>query len=328
MAAPLPTAPVTGDPPRQSREEGRPAPLPTAGAVKEVRLPRGTIRYREAGAGAPIVFVHGLLVNGALWRQVVPPLAAEFRPIAPDWPLGGHQPPMDPDADLTPRGLARLVADFLAALDLRDVTLVGNDTGGALSQLVIAHHPERIGRLVLTNCDAFEHFPPPLLLPFKWGGAVPGFTAALAHTLRLPPVRRLLYASLARRRPDPAVLDAYFAPLIRDRGVRRDAAKVLRGVSNRATLEAARAFPAFRKPVLLAWGEDDPFFPIRDAERLQQAFPDARLERVARSRCFVSEDQPERLAELIADFLRETADGGGAGQGGGAAARVRVEREM
>lgn len=315
MAAPLPTSPVTGDLSHHPPEEGRSAPLPTVGAVKEVRLARGTIRYREYGAGAPIVFVHGFLVNGELWRHVVPLLAGQSRCIVPDWPLGSHPVAMNPGADLTPRGLAAVVAEFLDALGLREVTLVGNDTGGAICQLVIAHHPERIARLVLTNCDAFEHFPPPLLLPFKWGGAVPGFTAALTHALRLSPVRRLLYAALARRRPDPAVLEAYFAPLIRDRRVRRDVTKILRAVSNRATVEAARVFPAFRKPVLLAWGEDDPFFPIRDAERLQQAFPDARLERVARSRCFVSEDQPERLAELIADFLRETAADGGAGQG-------------
>lgn len=277
---------------------------------KEVQLTQGTIRYREAGAGAPVVFVHGFLANGHLWRHVVPLLAGQFRCIAPDWPLGGHTTPMPPDADLTPRGLARLVGDFLTGLDLREVTLVGNDTGGAICQLVIAHHPERIGRLVLTNCDAFEHFPPPLLLPFKWGGAVPGFTAGLAHLLRLYPARRLLSASVARRRPDPAVLDAYFTPLIRDRRVRRDVTKVLRAISNRATLEAARAFPTFRKPVLLAWGEDDVLFPIRDAERLQRTFPDARLARVARARTFVSEDQPRRLAELIAAFLRETAPDG------------------
>lgn len=274
---------------------------------KEIQLSGGTIRYREAGAGTPIVFVHGVLVNGDLWRDVVPPLAGHYRCLAPDLPLGGHTPPLRPDADLTPPGLARLVADFLAALDLREVTLVGNDTGGAICQLVVAHHPERIARLVLTNCDAFEHFPPPLVLPFKWGGFVPGFTAALAHALRLPPPRRLLYALLAHRNPGREVLDSYFAPLIRDHAVRRDTTKVLRGLSKRHTLAAARLFPAFRRPVLIAWGEDDLVFPQRDAERLRGAFPDARLEWVAHSRCFVCEDQPERLAELIAEFMRETA---------------------
>ena len=125
-------------------------------------LPQGTIRYRERGNGEPIVFVHGLLVNGDLWRKVVPTLAKDFRCITPDWPLGSHEVPMNPDADLTPTGLAKLVADFLAALELENVTLVGNDTGGALSQIVVTEHPERIARLVLTPCDAFEVFPPRL----------------------------------------------------------------------------------------------------------------------------------------------------------------------
>jgi pimeloyl-ACP methyl ester carboxylesterase len=275
------------------------------GRHRAVRLDAGTIRYREAGSGPPIVFVHGLLVNGALWRRVVPLLAGRFRCIVPDLPLGGHRPAMPPDADLTPAGLARLVADFLAALDLQDVTLVGSDTGGAICQLVVAHHPERVGRLVLTNCDAYEHFPPPLVLPFKWGAFVPGFVAALAHALRLAPARHLLYGLLARHRPEPAVFDDFFAPLIDDPAVRRDVTKVLRGVTDRATLEAATAFPRFRKPVLIVWGKDDIVFPLRDAERLQRDFPVARLERIADSRCFVCEDQPKRLAALIGDFLNK-----------------------
>ena len=109
--------------------------------MHEIELTPGTIRYRDVGRGEPIVFVHGLLVNGDLWRKVVPPLARSFRCIVPDLPLGSHVTAMRPDADLTPPGLARLIADLLAALDLRDVTLVGNDTGGALCQLVATRPP-------------------------------------------------------------------------------------------------------------------------------------------------------------------------------------------
>jgi pimeloyl-ACP methyl ester carboxylesterase len=276
------------------------------GPYQEVRLPQGLVRYREAGSGPPLVFIHGLLVNGDLWRRVVPHLAGEFRCIVPDLPLGAHLPAMDPGADLTPPGLARLVADFLAALDLRDATLVGSDTGGGIAQIVIARHPERIGRLVLTNCDAYEHFPPPLVLPFKWGAFVPGFVPALALALRaFPPAGRLLYALLAHHNPGRAVLTGFFAPLGRDPGVRRDVARALRGVDKRHTLAAARAFPAFRKPVLIVWGEDDLVFPMRDAARLAHDFPAARLVPVARSRAFVCEDQPERLAALITQFVRE-----------------------
>src|ERR1700731_5057783 len=115
--------------------------------MNEARQPQGTIRYRELGTGEPIVLVHGLLTNGELWREVAPRLAKDFRVIVPDWPLGSQQLPLAPGADLSPPGLAQLIADFLSALALENVTLVGNDTGGALCQLVVAHHPERIGGL-------------------------------------------------------------------------------------------------------------------------------------------------------------------------------------
>jgi pimeloyl-ACP methyl ester carboxylesterase len=111
--------------------------------LRTVRLPQGAMEYREAGAGAPVVLLHGLLVSGSLWRAVVPRLERDFRVIVPELPLGCHRLPMPPGVPLAPPDVARLVADLLVALDLSDVTLVGNDTGGAIAQLVAANHPER-----------------------------------------------------------------------------------------------------------------------------------------------------------------------------------------
>ncbi|MGN6557352.1 MAG: alpha/beta fold hydrolase, partial [Solirubrobacterales bacterium] len=127
---------------------------------KEVQLQAGPIRYREAGEGKPVVFVHGFLVDSRLWKGVVGRLSDRYRCLAPDWPLGAQQTPMNPDADLSPPGIARLIADFLERLDLEDVTIVGNDSGGAMSQVLVTTYPERISRLVLTNCDTHENFPP------------------------------------------------------------------------------------------------------------------------------------------------------------------------
>lgn len=141
--------------------EGLQAPSET------VALAGGTIRVLDVGEGRPVVFVHGLMVNGRLWRHVVPAISARARCVVPDLPLGGHSPAMMPDADLSPPGLARLIAELLDRLDLRDVVLVGNDTGGALCQLVVAHHGERVGALVLTNCDGFEQFYPAVLRPLR-----------------------------------------------------------------------------------------------------------------------------------------------------------------
>ena len=138
--------------------------------LREAQLSQGTIHYRELGTGKPIVLVHGLLTNSLLWADVATVLAREFRVIAPDWPLGSHEQPLRPGTDLTPPGLAKVIADFLAALELENVTLVGNDTGGALSQLVAVDQPERLGRLVLTPCDAYENFLPPMFRPLQLGG--------------------------------------------------------------------------------------------------------------------------------------------------------------
>ncbi len=278
------------------------------GEIKEVRLQQGTIRYRERGAGEPIVFVHGFFVNGDLWRKVVPELAGSFRCITPDWPLGSHELPMNPDADLSPPAVAKLVADFLAALDLEAATLVGNDTGGGLCQILATEHPERIGRLVLTNCDGYDYFPPPLFRPLFWGTVhVPGFAFLVVQSLRLAWVRQLpiAFGWLTKRTIEPEIFDSYLASARANRAVLRDAIKFLKGVPRNHTLAASSNLGHFTRPVLIAWSPEDRVFPMKLGERLSHAFPNARLERIEDSYAFVPEDQPQRLAELIAAFMRQ-----------------------
>ena len=275
-----------------------------SGEEKEVRLGQGTIRYKEFGAGEPLVFVHGVLVNGNLWRKVVPELAEDYRCIVPDLPFGGHETPMNPGADLSPPGLARLLADFLDALDLREATLVANNTGGAIAQVFVARYPERVSRLMLTNVDAFENFLPPLLRPLQWGARIPGFVSLLSVALRSHLVQRALFASVAKHPVENRIAESYLSPLLKDARVRRDLRGLLRGISNKYTIEAAEKFRNFGKPVLLAWGMDDRlFFPYRYAERLAKKFPDATLEKVPDSRTFVPEDNPVRLIAAIRDFV-------------------------
>jgi pimeloyl-ACP methyl ester carboxylesterase len=277
--------------------------------MNEVTIPQGTIRYRESGEGPPIVFVHGLLVDGSLWRKVTPLLEDRFRCLVPDFPIGSHTVPMNPDADLSPAGLAAIVAGFLEALDLRDVTLVGNDTGGAISQITAANHPERIGRLVLTNCDAFENFLPPAFRPLQWAARVPGALTAMMEGMRLSALRRLpiAFGWLIKRDFAGAPTRDWVGPYLSNRGVRRDTIKVLKGIDPEYTFDAADKLAHFDKPALLAWAVEDRFFKPSFAERLAQTIPGARLEWIEDSYTFVSEDQPERLAELIARFVREPA---------------------
>src|ERR1700740_2277459 len=136
--------------------------------MSTIDISAGTIHYEAAGPenGRPVVFVHGYMMGAELWREVSERLAGRgLRSISPTWPLGAHPQALRPGADRTIFGVAGIVAEVLAALDLEDVVLVGNDTGGVVTQLVAVHHPERLGALVLTSCDAFEHFPPPILKP-------------------------------------------------------------------------------------------------------------------------------------------------------------------
>jgi pimeloyl-ACP methyl ester carboxylesterase len=279
-------------------------------ATEKVELDAGPIRYRDSGSGPTIVFAHGLLVDGTLWRKVTPLLDGEFRCVVPDLPLGSHREPMKPEADLSPPGVAQIVADFMAALDLQDVTLVGNDTGGAICQLVATRHPERLGRLVLTPCDAYENFLPPFFRPLQYAAKVPGLLTGIMQGTRIRTVRQspLGFGLLiSKDAMDPEVIDSWVRPYLTTAGVRRDTVKFLKSISNRYTLEAAERLRDFDRPTLLAWAPEDRFFKFRYAQKLAAAIPDARLVRIENSRTFVSEDQPERLAEEIASFVRKTS---------------------
>lgn len=271
-------------------------------------LSAGRVHYREAGEGEPVVFVHGFAVNGRLWDGPAGLLAGSYRCIVPDWPLGSHREPMHPDADLSPPGAARLVAEFLESLDLDRVTLVGNDSGGAICQIVVTEHPARVGRLVLTNCDCLESFPPGSFKLLVKALKVPGVATLLAQGMRLDANRRspLAYGALSKRRLDDDLLDSWTRPQIEDRGVRRDSRKFGSGMAPKFTLAAAEKLPGLGIPVLLAWGENDRFFTIEHAERLKALIPDARLVRFEDSLTFVSIDEPERLAAEIASFAADT----------------------
>jgi pimeloyl-ACP methyl ester carboxylesterase len=263
-------------------------------------VPGVEIPLRDTGGDAPpVLFLHGLLVDGSLWDAVVDRLPGH-RCLVPELPLGSHTAPFADRSRLTPEGVADLAADVLDELDVRDVTVVGNDTGGLLAQLLVTRRPERVGRLILTPCDAFETFPPPLFkLLFLLGRSAAGLNFGI-QPLRFGFGRRLpiAYGRLTKRASDEQ-LKRWIAPALSQARVRRDAAHFIRHARPSVSLDVATRLPAFEKPVTIAWPPGDPAFPFSLAQRLARTFPHAELVEVGDSLAFVPVDRPDELARLI-----------------------------
>ncbi|MFD4405922.1 alpha/beta fold hydrolase [Nocardia sp. NPDC058499] len=276
------------------------------GRTDIAHLPAAAIRYSDTGSGPPIVFVHGFLVNSGLWRHIVPPVAAAgYRCLVPDWPLGAHSIPV-PDADLTPLGVAGLIADFLEYLDLRDVTIVANDTGGAITQILLTHRPERIGRVVLAAVDSYESFLPHPFTLLPQLARIPGSARLMTELLRLRFLQRLPIALgwLSKRPIPPATVDSYLHPSRESAAIRADLRRFLRHARRRYTLDAATRFDSVTVPVLVVWAREDRLFPVSYAERLVRDLPDATLDLIGDSYTLIPEDQPELLAGRILEFTR------------------------
>ena len=266
--------------------------------MPQVTLKQATIDYHVLGPDdsphPPVLFVHGILVDHRLWHEVAEQLAGKgFRCILPDWPLGSHRIPVNAGADLSPRGVATMIRDFIVALDLSDVTLVGNDTGGGLCQLVIDAHPEHVGRLVLTNCDAFDTFPP---FPFDAVFAMlrgPKSIRTLFTTMRLTALRHSpLGFGLLISHPDPVLTDSWLEPCRADERICRDLATLLRHVAQTDLTDVATRLPRFTKPVTLVWGQADRCFTPSLGRRLAHQFPNSTLVEVPRAKTFVALDDP------------------------------------
>ncbi|MEH3155153.1 MAG: alpha/beta hydrolase [Gordonia paraffinivorans] len=274
----------------------------------------GPIPYRVVGPGdtaAPTaVFVHGVLADGRLWSPVVERLADRgVRCVVPTLPLGAHATPMHPGAPLSPRSVAAALADLLAHLDLPDVTLVGNDTGGALCQFLLAEDPRRVGRVVFTNCDAFDVFPPS---PFREVFALlrrPTVLRAMIPTMRLTPLRHspLGYGLLAHG-PDRALTRSWIEPLLTDAAIRRDLVTFLAALRPVDLDAVTRSLSSFDRPVALAWGADDRCFTADLGHRLAAVFPDAEFVPVPGARTFVPLDAPDAVADAVIAVGRRHAD--------------------
>ncbi|MFM7734635.1 MAG: alpha/beta fold hydrolase, partial [Alphaproteobacteria bacterium] len=262
----------------------------------------GPIRCRVAGDGPLLLFVHGALVDGRLWDGVAPRLAERFRVACPDLPLGAHREPVPDRSRLVPDAIADVLLDLADALGSREPILVGNDTGGALVQVAMSRRPERIAGAVLVSCDAFENFPPALFRPVvRIAPRVPVLLRLFPLLFGTPAMTRkpLPLWLLARNGLPAGLVRSWAEPLRSNPAIREDMRVLLRSVAPEVTLAAARTFPTFSKPVLVAWAREDKFFPPSDAERLAHLLPDATLRWIEGTHTFVPMDQPEALASAI-----------------------------
>jgi len=272
-------------------------------ATEAVELAQGKIHYRDTGEGEVLLFVHGLLVDGTVWHDAVTRLASKYRCIVPDLPLGSHPEAMHPDADLSPGGIARLIGDFIKALDLEQVTLIGNDTGVPLCQVFAASRPDRLARLVLTPGGLYNEFPAPIFTGANIFVRVPGVMDAAVQPFRSRMLSRLVLGLFAGKAIDDELLERWTRPGLRNTAVRRDMRKFVSAVSPRYTQKAARQLRTFEHPTLIVAAPQDRIFKLGNARRLAAEIPNAQLELIEDSRCFAQIDQPDRLTALIDDFV-------------------------
>jgi pimeloyl-ACP methyl ester carboxylesterase len=281
-------------------------------ALKSVELAAGTIDYQDTGGDGPVlVLLHGLLMDASLWDGVVAELRDEFRCVIPVLPMGGHTRPAPADADLSLRGNARLVAQLLEQLDLRDVTVAGNDTGGAVAQLLAADHEQldpdsRIGRLVLVSCDAFDNFPPGLTgkTLFLTGKLPPALFGAFMQQLKLKPMRRMpISFGWLTKRGDTTVR-RWLSPMLTDKAIRSDAVRALRAMAKEKDVlaRASAGLSNFDRPALVVWAAADRVMPPKHGKRLTELLPKSTLIEVPDCYTLVPLDQPTQLARAVRDF--------------------------
>lgn len=276
-------------------------------APNQVELSCGTIDYIDTNGPGPIILLlHGLAMDYSLWRDVIADLRRDHRCIAPTLPAGAHRYPVAQDFELTPQSLCDLIGELIDALRLKDVTLVENDSGRA--QGFAGQHPDRIARLVLVACEAFDNYPPGL--PGKLIGRLsqlPGTIWVLAQIARFRSLLNspLFFGLMTKRGVPDDMLKRWTDPMIADPRIRRDFERYCRVSVHYDMQAASESLRAFGKPTLIVWSPEDRVMPPAHARRFLEVLPDARLVEIADSLTLIPIDQPAALASTIRFFVAE-----------------------
>ena len=278
--------------------------------MNRIELSAGTIEYEDTGGDGPtLVLLHGLMMDSSLWDGVIADLSRDHRCVAPTLPLGAHRHAMRKDARLSMRDIARLVTELLDRLDLHEATVVGNDTGGALVQLMACGDTARISRIVLASCDAFDNFPPGLTgkTLVLAGKLAPALFGLFMQQLRLRPMRRLPIAFGWLTKGGDAATARWMKPVRQQRRIRQDTVRVLRAIAadRLLMLDTAKRLPGFEGPALVVWASQDRVMPLAHGRRLAETLPRGRLVEVADTYTLIPLDQPAEFARIVRDFVRE-----------------------
>ncbi|MFD6914687.1 alpha/beta fold hydrolase [Streptomyces virginiae] len=277
--------------------------------MPEIELSAGVIDFTDTGGeGEVVVLVHGLGFDESVWDHVVRELRGAYRVVVPVLPIGGHRRPMRPDADLSAHGIAAILAEFLERLDLRDVTLVQNDAGTA--QLLVGVRDERVGRLVLTSCEALENYPPGVQgRTLHAACRIPGGLFLLLQSFRVPFLVRMgsSLGGMAKRPIPYALVRRWYRPLLTRRAIRRDLAAFCRSTRKDTYLRAAENLARFDRPALVAWGAEDRMMPPATGLRLAELLPRGRYVEIPEAGTLVQWDNPEALCAELRRFIEENA---------------------
>ncbi|TMM53613.1 alpha/beta hydrolase [Maribacter algarum] len=280
--------------------------------MKIAEIDGNQIEYEDFGKGNHMLFIHGAFASGKTWRKVIPELSKHFHCIVPEWPFGGHKIPISSRLDFSPVGIADLISKFLRTLDLRNVIIVANDTGGAYAQVFTAKYGERVTHLILSNCEGFEVFPPKKFKSLKSLVKIPGYLWVLSKVFSYKPSLKwdMTFGLLSHTLKKEEIFDLYVKYFVASKRIRRDFKKLAIEWHPKYTAKASKELTEFDKPTLILWGMDDlELFPIELGKRLHSIFSNSTFVEISNSKTYVQEDNPQIFIASIKEFVKDLPNG-------------------